>query len=180
MDTTPETPIDGARWHWASAPAMGCPPCSSHASVAHTATRPRHKAPPPPCALTTTTGTSNRRWACETRRKYEILIFLSFVLYFPTRASAGSPIRDLQFGREVAFPHSRPSCLAAAHQIWHFATTGSTRAASGAHRPGGTSGNRLPPSRSLRSLMIIKSADALPPRCNDATGLNGALFASLL
>ena len=33
---------------------------------------------------------------------------LSFVLYSPTRAGAGSPIRDLQFGREVAFPYRPP------------------------------------------------------------------------
>ena len=44
-DTTPETPIDGVRWHWASAPATGSPPCSSHASVAHTATRPSSQGP---------------------------------------------------------------------------------------------------------------------------------------
>ena len=32
-------------------------------------------------------------------------IFLSsFVIYFLTRKSAGTPTRDLEFGREVAFP----------------------------------------------------------------------------
>ena len=38
--TKPETPIDGVQKHWAFAPATGRPPCSSHTSVAHTATRP--------------------------------------------------------------------------------------------------------------------------------------------
>ena len=41
----PETPIDGVRKHWASAPATGSPPFSSHASVAHTATRPSSQGP---------------------------------------------------------------------------------------------------------------------------------------
>ena len=44
-DTKPETPIDGVREHWAPAPATGSPPCSSHASVAHTATRPSSQGP---------------------------------------------------------------------------------------------------------------------------------------
>ena len=46
-DTTPKTPtpIDGARQNWASAPATGWPPSSSHASVAHTATRPSSQGP---------------------------------------------------------------------------------------------------------------------------------------
>ena len=51
--------IDGAQQHWAFAPATGWPPCSSHASVAHTATRPRHKAPPQSCALTTNAASTN-------------------------------------------------------------------------------------------------------------------------
>ena len=38
--TKPETPIDGVRKHWAPAPVTGPPSCSSHASAAHTATRP--------------------------------------------------------------------------------------------------------------------------------------------
>ena len=37
--TKPETPIDGVRQKWAAAPATRSPPSSSHASVAHTATR---------------------------------------------------------------------------------------------------------------------------------------------
>ena len=47
---------DADRWGTATLGrrlATGSPLCSSHASVAHTATRPRHKAPPQPCALTT-------------------------------------------------------------------------------------------------------------------------------
>ena len=52
------------------------------------------------------TGTSNRRWACETWAKaIRFSDFFSFVLYSPTRAGAGFPIKDLQFGREVAFPY---------------------------------------------------------------------------
>ena len=52
----------------------------------------------------TGTGTSNRRWACETRAKYEFFKNKnSFVLCFPTRASAGTPTRDLQFDGEIAF-----------------------------------------------------------------------------
>ena len=45
MGTKPETPIDWVRWHWAVAPATGTPPCSSRASVAHTATRPSSQGP---------------------------------------------------------------------------------------------------------------------------------------
>ena len=41
----PETPIDGVRRHWSLAPAMPPPPCSSHASVAHTATRSSSRGP---------------------------------------------------------------------------------------------------------------------------------------
>ena len=44
-NTTPETPINGVRQNWASAPATGSPPSSSHASVAHTATRPSSQGP---------------------------------------------------------------------------------------------------------------------------------------
>ena len=63
------------------------------------------------------TGTSKRRWACETWTKAgNVFNFFSFVLYSPTRASAGSPIRDLQLGREVAFCCIRRSCLA----TWEF------------------------------------------------------------
>ena len=43
--TKPETLIDGVRQHWALAPETGCPPCSSHASVAHTATRSSSQGP---------------------------------------------------------------------------------------------------------------------------------------
>ena len=43
--TKPETPIDGVRQNWAFAPATGWPPSSSHASVAHTATRPSAQGP---------------------------------------------------------------------------------------------------------------------------------------
>ena len=56
--------LDGVRQHWAVAPATGSLPCSSHASVAHTATRLsscRHKAPPQPRALTT----KNRHFRCS-------------------------------------------------------------------------------------------------------------------
>ena len=35
---------------------------------------------------------------------------------FPTRASVGSPTRELQFGRDVAFPYIGRSCLA----TWEF------------------------------------------------------------
>ena len=46
MGATPEaTSIDGARQHWAFAPATGWPPCSSHASVAHAATWPSSQGP---------------------------------------------------------------------------------------------------------------------------------------
>ena len=38
--TKPETPIDVVRQHLAAAPVTGSLPCSSHVSVAHTATRP--------------------------------------------------------------------------------------------------------------------------------------------
>ena len=63
------------------------------------------------------TGASNRRWACETWAKAgNIFDFFSFVLYSPTRASAGSPIRDLRLGREVALCCIGRSCLAA----WEF------------------------------------------------------------
>ena len=41
----PETMIDGVRRHWATAPATGSSPCSSHASVAHTATRSSSQGP---------------------------------------------------------------------------------------------------------------------------------------
>ena len=44
-DTKPETPIDRVRQNWAAAPATGWPPSSSHASVAHTATRPSSQGP---------------------------------------------------------------------------------------------------------------------------------------
>ena len=54
-DTTPETPVDGVRWHWTAAPATRSLPCSSHASVAHTATRPRHKPQGPASAYALTT-----------------------------------------------------------------------------------------------------------------------------
>ena len=42
--------------------------------------------------------------------------FFSSVLYSPTRASAGSPTRDLQYGSEVAFCCIRRPCLA----TWEF------------------------------------------------------------
>ena len=72
------------------------------------------------------TGTSNRRWACETRAKSEHIFLFSFVLYSPTRAnSVGSPIRDLQFGREVAFTYIRCPCLVA---TWDFCPGRRTRA----------------------------------------------------
>ena len=48
-DTSPKTPIDEARQHWASAPATGCPPCAlflpcergSHRHHTAVVTRPR-------------------------------------------------------------------------------------------------------------------------------------------
>ena len=55
-DTTPETPVDGARRHWAAAPATGSPPCSSHASAAHIATRPSAVNAPPLALLFLTTS----------------------------------------------------------------------------------------------------------------------------
>ena len=45
---------------------------------------------------------------CETRAKSDFFLdFFSFVLYSPTRAGAGSSIRDLQYDREVAFSYIR-------------------------------------------------------------------------
>ena len=46
----------------------------------------------------------------------ENLDFFLFFLHSPTRESVGSPIRDLQFSREVAFPYIGRSCLA----TWEF------------------------------------------------------------
>ena len=90
------------------------------------------------------TGTSNQRWACETRAKAENLIFFSFVLYPPTRASAGSPIRDLQFGREVALPY---------RVTWKMMTT---------FEFGGSG------SSTLATSAAVKTDSTLPARANQA------------
>ena len=39
----------------------------------------------------------------KTEGTWVIFFLPSFVLYFPTRKSTGTPTRDLGFGREVAF-----------------------------------------------------------------------------
>ena len=39
----------------------------------------------------------------KTEGTWVILFLPSFAMYFPNRKSTGTPTRDLQFGREVAF-----------------------------------------------------------------------------
>ena len=62
----PETPIDGVRTTLGAAPATGPPPCSSHASVAHTATRPSSQGPASALRFNCQTGHlgGRRRRAC--------------------------------------------------------------------------------------------------------------------
>ena len=72
--TKPETPIDGVRRHWASAPATGCrlvPPMRAWLTPPHGR---HHKAPPPPCALTTT------HYDCGLGRNWSVLDVASWRL----------------------------------------------------------------------------------------------------